>query len=58
MPALDDLEDELARVEAARIERVTWIGRVLARKILDAMPRAARAPPSVDSTVAYEPAFA
>jgi hypothetical protein len=30
----------------------------IARKILDAMPRAARAPPSLDSTVTYEPAFA
>jgi hypothetical protein len=30
----------------------------LARRILDAMPRAARAPPPLDSTIAYEPAFA
>jgi hypothetical protein len=29
-----------------------------ARKILDAMPPTARAPPSTDSTVVYEPAFA
>jgi hypothetical protein len=30
----------------------------IARKILDSMPRAARAPPPPDSTIAYEPAFA
>lgn len=30
----------------------------IARKILDAIPTAARAPPAVDSAVVYEPAFA
>lgn len=30
----------------------------IARRILDAIPTAARAPPGVDSSVAYEPAFA
>jgi hypothetical protein len=30
----------------------------VARKILDAIPRAARAPPELDSSVAYEPTFA
>jgi hypothetical protein len=30
----------------------------VARRILDAMPRAARAPPLLDSTLAYEPLFA
>jgi hypothetical protein len=30
----------------------------IARKLLDAIPTAARAPPSVDSAVVYEPAFA
>jgi hypothetical protein len=30
----------------------------IARRILDAIPTAARAPPSADSSVAYEPAFA
>lgn len=29
-----------------------------ARKILDAMPATARAPPSADTAVTYEPAFA
>jgi hypothetical protein len=30
----------------------------IARRILDALPTAARAPPSVDTAVAYEPMFA
>ena len=30
----------------------------LVRRILDAVPRMARAPPPLDSTIAYEPAFA
>ena len=30
----------------------------IARRILDAIPTAARAPPSVDTTVVYEPALA
>jgi hypothetical protein len=30
----------------------------LARRILDAVPTMARAPPPLDSTIAYEPAFA
>jgi hypothetical protein len=30
----------------------------LARRILDALPTAARAPPSAESTVAYDAAFA
>jgi hypothetical protein len=35
---------------------VTDLG--IARKILDAFPTAARAPPAVDTAIVYEPAFA
>jgi hypothetical protein len=30
----------------------------IARRILDAIPTAARAPPSADASVVYQPAFA
>jgi hypothetical protein len=43
----------------ARLEvRAVVTDRDVARKLLNSIPRAARAPPPVDSTVAYEPAFA
>lgn len=38
--------------------RAVVTGHDIARKILDAIPTAARAPPVADSTVVYEPAFA
>jgi hypothetical protein len=43
----------------ARLEvRAVVTDHDIARKILDAIPRAARAPPLLGSSVAYEPAFA
>jgi hypothetical protein len=38
--------------------RAVVTDRDIARRILEDLPATARAPPSVDSTVAYEPAFA
>jgi hypothetical protein len=38
--------------------RAVVTDRDIARRILEAIPTVARAPPPVDSTVAYEPAFA
>ena len=44
---------------AGRLEvRAVVTDHDIARKILEAIPTAARAPPTGDSTVAYEPAFA
>jgi hypothetical protein len=47
-----------ARCGARMDVRAVVTDHEVARKIFDAMPSAARAPPSADSTIAYEPAFA
>jgi hypothetical protein len=44
---------------AGRLEvRAVVTDHDIARRILDAIPTAARAPPAADSSVIYEPAFA
>jgi hypothetical protein len=47
-----------ARCGARMDVRAVVTDHEVARKIFHAMPSAARAPPSADSTIAYEPAFA
>src|SRR3954469_4692036 len=47
-----------ARCGARLLVRAVVTDHEVARKILDALPRAARAPPSLHTTVALEPAFA
>ena len=47
-----------ARCGGNLVVRAVVTDHDIARRILDAIPTTARAPPSVDTTVAYEPGFA
>ena len=47
-----------ARCGGRLVVRAVVTDHDVARRILDAIPTAARPPPAADSTLAYEPAFA
>jgi len=46
------------RCDGRLVVRAVVTNHDIARRILDAIPTAARAPPPLDASVVYEPAFA